>query len=130
MGTNYYLKQNTCPHCGRGDEPLHIGKSSAGWCFSLRVHPEERLLNLGDWIQRWNQPHAKIENEYGDLIPPDEMLDRITNRGWEGKELNEPGWYRANHAEPGPNGLSRHALGGSCVGHGEGTWDLIKGEFS
>ena len=42
MGTNYYLhrpRTNECEHCGRADEapPLHIGKSSSGWCFSLHV---------------------------------------------------------------------------------------------
>lgn len=47
MGTNYYAEyQPPCPTCGRQDPPLHIGKSSAGWCFSLHVIPE---LGLNDW---------------------------------------------------------------------------------
>lgn len=36
----------------------------------------------------------------------------------------------SNHAEPGPNGLLRHKIGPYCLGHGEGTWDLMPGEFS
>jgi len=36
-----------------------------------------------------------------------------------------------NQAEPGPDGLARHKVNdGHCIGHGEGTWDLIIGEFS
>ena len=37
MGTNYYLETDACDKCGRGDGPLHIGNSSAGWCFALHV---------------------------------------------------------------------------------------------
>jgi hypothetical protein len=40
MGTNYYLKGTpSCDHCGRGGDErgAHIGKSSGGWVFSLRV---------------------------------------------------------------------------------------------
>jgi len=32
------------PIAGGGDERLHIGKSSAGWCFSLCVDPERGEL--------------------------------------------------------------------------------------
>ena len=36
-----------------------------------------------------------------------------------------------NYAEPGPNGLVRAKINGvHCIGHGEGTWDYITGEFS
>jgi len=41
MGTNYYLQGKVCVHCGVADGgPLHIGKSSAGWNFGLRIYPE------------------------------------------------------------------------------------------
>lgn len=33
MGMNYYVKQAICPHCGRSDPPVHIGKLSFGWRF-------------------------------------------------------------------------------------------------
>jgi hypothetical protein len=36
MGTNYHLHKDACPHCGRSDPPLHIGKQSAGWRFIFR----------------------------------------------------------------------------------------------
>ena len=72
MGTNYYLHRNVCAHCGRGDEALHIGKSSAGWCFSLRVHPEEGIHDLPDWEREL--VGGKIQDEYGETFPPVELL--------------------------------------------------------
>jgi hypothetical protein len=134
MGTNYYLETpetEPCAHCGRADktERLHIGKSSGGWCFSLHVIPEEGINDLPDWESRWQ--NGTIKDEYGDTLSPLGMLDVITARGW--KERPDPLpqiWYDQNHAEPGPNGLSRHRIGKHCVSHGAGTWDCITGEFS
>lgn len=48
MGTNYYYYQDVCPHCGKPDKKLHIGKSSGGWYFSLHIIPEEKIFNLKD----------------------------------------------------------------------------------
>jgi hypothetical protein len=112
VGTNFYLIENVCPHCSRGDERLHIGKSSAGWCFSLHVHPDNGINNLADWEARWNRDDAVIADEYGHSVTPNEMMDRITKREW-------------------PNGLSRHDVDGRhCISHGEGTYDLCRGDFS
>lgn len=130
MGTNYYLHEKVCEHCGRSDERLHIGKSSAGWCFSLHVIPEENLESLEEWVARLSKPGCKIVDECGEAVTPEEMLDTITNRHWSAAS----GWtakhYSDNYAIPGPNNLIRHAIGPYCVGHGSGTWDLIPGEFS
>lgn len=132
MGTNFYLHEpqpETCPHCGHAPdyEPLHIGKSSMGWCFSLHVIPEEGINTLEDWQQRWGKLGAVIKDEYGDAITPAEMLQRITERegragSWDARSLS------ANHAAPGPNHLARHA-GENCAGHGPGTYDYITGWF-
>lgn len=127
MGTNYYLHEDTCPHCGRGPESLHIGKSSFGWCFGLHVIPEENLDSLEAWRARW--PAGIIKDEYGETITPEEMLRVITEREWAGRPMGETNMAE-NCAEPGPNKLLRHAIGRYCVGHGEGTWDLVPGEFS
>lgn len=130
MGTNYYLERDVCPHCGRSDERLHIGKSSAGWCFSLHVDPDEGVNNLDDWKALWSAPNARIVDEYGREKSPDEMLETITERAWPHREGRNDKYYADNHAEPGPNNLMRHAIGRFCVGHGDGTYDLIPGEFS
>jgi hypothetical protein len=67
MGTNFYLKSPDA-------EPLHIGKSSAGWCFSLRVYPEYGINNLEDWLDLLCDPYAVIEDEYERWISPSKML--------------------------------------------------------
>ena len=141
MGTNYYLHEAPpCPTCGRQDEPLHIGKSSAGWCFSLHIIPAESIFDLSDWITRWSKRGCVILNEYDDTISTEEMLKVITrrsspNRDWEAAPLalGYPDWatfHSRNHSQPGPNGLLRHQLGRWCASHGEGTWDCLPGEFS
>jgi hypothetical protein len=123
MGTNFYLKKlSVCPHCGNElsspeSEPaegLHIGKSSAGWCFSLHVYPdgkgEHQIKDLPDWIPLFEK--YGVIDEYGRERTVTEMVDVITKR---------------SH----PKGLNRHvAEQGRCLGPGEGTWDLLIGEFS
>ena len=136
MGTNYYLHTNECANCHREDEPLHIGKSSAGWCFGLHVHPD--IQSLEDWKKRWAAPGVTIKDEYGDTVSPDEMERIVTQRGRKSPGLTLPMGYgsieeflKDNHAAEGPNALLRHDIDGTfCIGHGEGTWDLLVGEFS
>lgn len=138
MGTNYYLHGKVCAHCGRGEDPLHIGKSSGGWCFGLHVIPEKEINSLEDWKMEWvKDPASVIRDEYGNNLTPEEMLLIITkrtgNRNGDKIPFSYDSWesfHRENHSSPGPNGLVRHAIGDYCVGHGEGTWDLIPGEFS
>lgn len=144
MGTNYYLTVSPCKHCGRADpdDVLHIGKSSAGWCFSLHVIPERGLNSLADWLNRFEI--GEIRDEYGHSVTPTEMFDVITVRqgrdwdrawdafGYEGEE----DFHAQNDSQRGPSGLLRHRIGRHCIGHADGagkpdgTWDLIVGEFS
>lgn len=131
MGTNYYLESTPpCECCKRAYPALHIGKSSGGWCFSLHVDQSNNLNSLADWVALWSVPGAVILDEYGRTLTPDEMFNVITKRkGWYPSGPDGFAWS-ANHAELGPNGLVRHQIGQYCIGHGEGTWDLIPGEFS
>ena len=110
MGTNYYLYEaDDCPTCGRGEPPLHIGKSSYGWRFSL--HIDDEIKSLDAWRRRWSAPSVHIKNEYGDRVSVEEMERIILNR---------------SH----PSGLAFHDIDGwPYVGHGDGTYDLIRGEF-
>lgn len=136
MGTNYYLHEGPpCPHCGAvKGECKHIGKSSAGWCFSLHVEPSEGISDLADWRELWSQPGATIVDEYGETIEPAEMEEIITARRWKYHDpVGYESWeefHRLNGSEPGPNNLLRHRIGSHCVKHGAGTWDCIPGEFS
>ena len=133
MGTNFYLHSDECETCGRSAEPLHIGKSSIGWCFLLHVDEEVGIDNLADWCQIIGKKGSWIKDEYGDSISAGKMLEIIMLRSSRSSSYNkEPDhWYSSNHAEPGPNGLVRNKVDdNNCIGHGEGTWDLITGEFS
>lgn len=138
MGTNYYLYQNTCPHCGRGDEEYHIGLENAGWCFSVHVDPSKGINSLGELQQLMWKDGASIRDEYGNRISVPEMLRIITERIQDNSSRDVPsgysGWddfHRKNKSQFGPNGLLRHKIDDQhCVGHGDGTWDLIIGEFS
>lgn len=128
MGTNYYLLEDPCEHCGRTDTKLHIGKSSIGWTFGLHVDPVEGLNSLDDWKQRWNRPNARIVDEYGDILTPEDMLDLIIDRG-RPDPVSPDFDYERNHAEPGPNNLVRRRISNYCVGHGDGPWDHVPGYF-
>lgn len=135
MGTNYYMMSNACQHCGRGEQELHIGKSSMGWCFSLNTHPDDNIHSLEDWRAAWAA--NPIRDEYQQAITPAEMERIITQRvgrfpdkgaplGYESRER----FFEMNDAEPGPCGLLRHRVDGRhCIAHGEGTYDIMRGEF-
>jgi hypothetical protein len=128
MGTNYYVEeQEPCKCCGRPYEDLHIGKSSAGWCFSLHVIPERNLNDLNDWIDFLKC--KRILNEYGEDVLLVNLISEITNRSHPGGiDLTE---YIDKYTERGPNNLLRSRIDEiHCVGHGKGTWDYIIGEFS
>lgn len=124
MGTNYYLRTNICECCNRYDE-RHIGKSSSGWHFSLRIYQYDdvSIQSLADWQEEWKK--GKIYNEYGHEVTPSEMLKNITERSW-----NTSCVPCSDTCEPGLNNLLRHKIDGQhCVGHGEGTWDYFVGDF-
>lgn len=54
----------------------------------------------------------------------------ITNRSWNANPRDQK-MLSLSRAEIGPNNLLRSRVDGvNCIGHGEGTWDLIAGEFS
>lgn len=129
MGTNYYwYPKPPCETCLRPYEPLHIGKSSAGWCFALHLVPEEDIESLSNWRDRFAL--GEVRDEYGRDITADEMVAIITDREWARAADWSPRVYESNHAEPGPNNLIRHKIGHGCIAHGDGTYDLIVGEFS
>lgn len=136
MGTNYYWhERDACETCGRPYEPRHIGKSSAGWCFSLRTYPEDGILDLPDWERLWAKPGSKIVDEYGQAISIQGMRDTIANRGseedkWEARPIGYNSWqefHAFNHSRRGPRGLLRHSYKATP---GDGTWDLCPYEFS
>lgn len=136
MGTNYYLQPPSCPHCGAPTkQPIHLGKSSAGWCFGLHIRPLNGIEDLSDvfaMIRHHQQAGWLLQDEYGDDVPFAAFREVVTNRSWPfPTEHRTKEWLKENHAEPGPHGLVRHRIDGwHCIGHGKGTYDYIVGDFS
>lgn len=137
MGMNYsWQPMAPCEHCGRGyeEEQIHIGKSSSGWCFALHVYPEMGIRDLADWQAKWAT--GRIVNDSGEVLTPAQMLAIITERKGPEDDKVPYGYgswtefYTLNHAQAGPNGLLRCRVDGrECIGHGEGTWDLLACDF-
>lgn len=130
MGTNYYFVKgqhfpehndshplNGLLKYGTGRPPMiHVGKSSLGWCFSLRVYPTSGVHTLADWknmAEKLLSEGWRIEDEYGEAHTPDEL--------W--REVERVDWNRPN--------LNRRDLENNhCIGHGEGLYDYVVGDFS
>jgi len=76
MGTNYYLRLNICPDCGRYDS-IHIGKSSSGWRFLFRGYPDtgdtplNEITSIIHNVRDWQEvtPRGEIWDEYGTRVP-------------------------------------------------------------
>ena len=135
MGTNYYLRQTPCSQCGHVLAELHIGKSSAGWNFGLRIYPKidgkpnarlklwstDEICELDDWRPLFD--HFPIFDEYDRPVSVADMIATIAAR---------------SH----PHGLaSRLTAGPDLLGPyhdptrtdtiaGKGTYDLCNYEFS
>ena len=133
MGTNHYLRAPVCFCCGKeAEEPIHLGKGSIGWCYGLHVRPEwsvhdyEGILSM---IKEKTNDGWRIEDEYGDVLPLEVWQENVTKRRGRREVLSN--WYQRNSASPGPFNLARHRVNGwHCIGHGEGTYDYIVGDFS
>lgn len=118
MGTNYYFVDPVlCEHCGNpvrkadaGDsKKLHIGKSSAGWNFAVRIYLDMGILSLTDWeFYIKNNPSGKIFDEYGHEHSLGDLLQIIKNR---------------------PQTSKSHADCNRKSSRGEGTWDYCPYEF-
>ena len=135
MSSNYYavVAGSPCPHCGHDADAkrLHIGKALVGWTFALHVEPDDpdHPASWTEWLVLICRPGVSILNEYGETVTPAEMRARVMNRA--PREPAPQSWLDENHAIIGPRGLARRRIDGEhCIGHGEGTWDLVRGEFS
>ncbi len=121
MGTNYYLHKTACRCCGHKPEPIHIGKSSAGWCFMLHVIPGE-IEGLSDWLRLMMEANTIIVDEYNAIISPEEMRKIIMERTPWSTIIDEPCFDKKVR-------LLR-SEGSHVKKHGSGTYDYIIGDFS
>lgn len=93
MGTNYYVPEKPpCPTCGLGATDLHIGKSSGGWAFNFRAHPEHGLTSWAAW--QAFLADKEIRNEYGDTVTLAELTELVESKrgGWNAKTAPTSLW--------------------------------------
>ena len=128
MGTNYYVFVDT-GLTGPDDcefEKLHIGKSSSGWVFSLRIHPNRGINTLYHWMPTLLDTQNTIRDEYGRQVTIPELLRVITCRGRNEVPTFSQDDLDRNHAMFGINNLLRNW---DSKVHGEGTWDYYDCDF-
>ena len=75
MGTNYYIKTETCPTCGYKPDGIHLGKSSGGWQFSFQYNGGQYYKNVAE-MKKW-LADKKIENEYGEEVLHKEFWEMV-----------------------------------------------------
>ena len=143
MGTNYYATSEECPCCRRKVDMLHIGKSSAGWAFTLRIDTDLEIYSWTAW-----KKHLKgriIVDEYGTRITMKRLREIVELRtGDIGKGPPPRGSASWDEFAKSTGavvdydlGLLRHEpqtnpmndVNPFCIAHGKGSWDLVVGEF-
>ena len=150
MGLNFYLvypeqvdvECHCCGHVKQEQKKLHLGKSSYGWVYSLRVYPEKGLRyfhDMEEYVTKVCGGGGWIEDEYGDVLEHHvEWFHIVKNRSHpisfeERLKACKNGYeYVSLETQPrGPNNLHRHHVDGKfCIGHGYGTWDYFAEDFS
>lgn len=103
MGTNYYAVRNGCEHCHRGDDQLHIGKSSAGWSFSFQAYCQVETWDekpIDSW-ERWQEvlqsDDVVIRDEYEEIVTFDELAALVAGKIDE--KLNHTTYMRVHHPQ-------------------------------
>lgn len=87
MGTNYYVVKNG-PSV---QEPVHIGKSSAGWLFNVQAqndkwHEPPVIWNTFDQVKAWLKANTVdstdyvIIDEYDAIIPFDDFVELVERK--------------------------------------------------
>lgn len=92
MGTNYHVRtlpcDKACDHCGES-QLIHLGKTSAGWCFNFQADPD---WPRDDAFKRWLllALSGPIEDEYGKPLTVGELLHRVYERHAQRSHLETP----------------------------------------
>lgn len=140
MGTNYEIKikKQDVMEILSLDDPYdyyHLGKSSGGWVFSLKIYPLDGIHNWDDWLKIFETRVVHIWDEYDRPVSVEDFITTVTDRSWGRNNIGNAQDFKEychrNRCLPGPNGLMRHIIDGRhCTGHGGGTYDYMIGEFS
>jgi hypothetical protein len=96
MGTNFYLRTDPCPHCGRSDEEIHLGKLSIGWAFTFRARPDADppVTDFETWCKQLDG--GTIYDEYSCEISREHLLKLIEERRGLHNQLSRNDFYDQN----------------------------------
>lgn len=149
MSINYYLVksvQRSQPAATQNQlMRLHIGLDSAGWNFALHAYPDKGISTWADWLDVFEQnSDLQIIDEYGLPVPVSEFIDIVTKR----QPLSSPfskEFLKRNQCTVSEYGLASAYLDleaisslatcpaqrvtTGCISHGEGTWEMLIGDF-
>lgn len=87
MGTNYYAVRNRASV----EEPIHIGKSSAGWFFNFQAQNEtwreppvvwNTIEQVEEWLRKYTVETREyvIIDEYDRIWTYDEFFEMVMNK--------------------------------------------------
>ena len=86
MGTNYYaVKKKPSLY----NEPIHIGKSSAGWKFCFQGYQDDLIIkSLEDWQNYLKNDDVVILDEYDKEINYDDFFELVESKQKENNKDN------------------------------------------
>lgn len=86
MGTNYYTLTDPCKHCSRGEEEIHLGKSSGGWKFLFRLNQDyyKNVKELKKFLKG-----KLIKDEYGEVVSHKEFWELVEFKQKHHKDHND-----------------------------------------
>ena len=101
MGTNYFA----VPNRPSVQEPVHIGKGSAGWLFHFEYHNDpwndppivwNNYSELKDWLKRYtvDSKDYVIIDEYDELIDWQDFCEYVENKQNDGVCNQNPDNFR------------------------------------
>lgn len=108
MGTNYHFVPTPCPHCGRGDEHLHMSKSLITWEALLEWVPDddhpaggEQRVVIGsvlEWEAYVRTHDGVIRDEYGGTHTADEFFAAVADTDPE-RRRSQYDWMRTHRPD-------------------------------
>jgi hypothetical protein len=81
MGMNYYVYINTCPTCGRPAETIHLGKSSAGWRFTIQANGY-KYYKTWEQMKKWLKSKT-IFNEDEERVEVETFIKLVEDKQFE-----------------------------------------------
>lgn len=94
MGTNYYIKADSCEKCGRSDGDIHLGKSSAGWQFSFQYNGGQYYKNVKE-MKAWTKDKV-IYDEYDAPVQYEDFWKMVKAKQKK-SNLNHAEYVKENH---------------------------------